>query len=387
MKALVFRRAEARYAAAAITSRLRPGAGAAVGPLKLADVAEPSLPGEGWETITSELSGICGSDLATVNGRSSRYFEPWVSFPFVPGHEVMGRRADGTRVVIEPVLGPEARGFDAPFPGAAPGDADDYSYAIHGDVAAGIQIGYCCDTGGGWGQKLVAHQSQLHVVPDKLSDTEAVMIEPTAVGVHAALKANVAPGATVAVIGAGTQGLVAIAALRRFTPVERIVVAAKYPHQKKLATELGADVVAEPSELARAVRRMTGSFAIGSELSGGADAVIDAAGNQASLTTAIGVARPRGRVVLVGMPGAVSIDMTPLWHRETELVGAYTYGTETLPDGTKARTFALATELVVDADLGRLVTDTYRIEDYVAALDVAANAGRQESVKVCFDHR
>ena len=49
------------------------------------------------------LSGICGSDLATVDGKSSRDFEPLVSFPFVPGHEVFGELEDGTRVVLEPV--------------------------------------------------------------------------------------------------------------------------------------------------------------------------------------------------------------------------------------------------------------------------------------------
>ena len=61
------------------------------------------------------------------------------------------------------------------------------------------------------------------------------MIEPTAAGVHAVLRGNVPEGGTVAVIGAGTMGLTAIAALRKFTQVDAIVVAARYPHQHKAA--------------------------------------------------------------------------------------------------------------------------------------------------------
>ena len=47
---------------------------------------------------------------------------------------------------------------------------------------------------------------------------------------------------------------------------------------------------------------------------------------------------------MMGMPAEVTVDLTGLWHRETELVGAYTYGTETLADGRRVRTFDLAIE-------------------------------------------
>lgn len=387
MKALEFSRKEISYAAAAVSSRLRPGSGARTGPLGLVDANPPALPGEGWHRVTTVLSGICGSDLATVDGRSARYFEPWVSFPFVPGHEVVGRLEDGTRVVLEPVLGHEARGFESPFPGAAPGDGDDYRHLVGGTLEAGIQTGYCASTGGGWATEFVAHDSQLHRIPDSLSDETAVMIEPTAVGVHAALKAGVTPGATVAVIGSGTMGLVAIAALRNLTEAGTILAGAKYPEQHQLALKLGADIVTKPSELGRAVRRETGSFLIGDDLSGGADVVIDAVGNAASVDEAIGIVRPRGRVVLVGMPGRVSVDLTALWHRETELVGAYTYGTEHLGDGSTERTFTLATRLAEQADLGALVSATYPLENYVDAITHAANAGARGAIKVCFDLR
>ncbi|MCP4224726.1 MAG: zinc-binding dehydrogenase, partial [Actinomycetia bacterium] len=202
-----------------------------------------------------------------------------------------------------------------------------------------------------------------------------------------AMKARVTPGSTVAVLGSGTMGLVTVAAVRRFTEASTVIASAKYPEQHALAMKLGADIVVKPSELARAVRRATGSFMIGDDLSGGADVVIDAVGTASSVDEAIGTARPRGRVVLVGMPGRVSVDLTALWHRETELVGAYTYGTEELADGTRRRTFDLATELVEAADLGSLVSATYPIDDYQDAITHAANAGARGAIKVCFDLR
>lgn len=387
MRALEFSRKETRYAAAAVSSRLRPGSGARTGPLELVEAEPPELPGDDWHRVSTILAGICGSDLATVDGRSARYFEPWVSFPFVPGHEVVGHLDDGSRIVLEPVLGHAARGFEPPFAEAAPGDGDDYRHLVAGDLEPGIQTGYCASTGGGWSSELIAHVSQLHPVPDELSDEAAVMIEPTAVGVHAAVKTNARPGDTIAVLGAGTMGLVTIAALRQLTDAGTIIVGAKHPEQQELARALGADIVVAPGEIARSVRRSTGSFLIGKTLSGGADVVVDAVGSAASIDAAIGMARPRGRVVLVGMPGRVDVDLTALWHRETELVGAYTYGTERLPDGTQRRTFDLARELVIAADLGRLVSATYPLERYQDAISHAANAGRRGAIKVCFDLR
>ena len=387
VKALEFSRNEGRYAAAAISSRLRPGSGASAGPLQLVERDPFDLPGDGWHRVTTLLSGICGSDLATVEGRSPRYFEPWVSFPFVPGHEVVGRIEDGSRVVIEPVLGHHARGFEPPFDGAAPGDGNDYRHLVSGDLEPGIQTGYCASTGGGWSTEFVAHSSQLHPVPEKLSDEAAVMIEPTAVGVHGALRAGINDGDTVAIIGAGTMGLTTLAAVRHFANPGTVIVGAKYPEQKDLARELGADLVVAPGELQRAVRRATGSFVVGDDLSGGADVIIDAVGSAATIELAIGSTRPRGRVVMVGMPGKVSLQLTALWHRETELIGAYTYGTERLGDGTTPRTFDLATDLVAEAKLERLVTDVFPLDKYEEALEQAAMAGPRGSVKVCFDLR
>ena len=87
------------------------------------------------------------------------------------------------------------------------------------------------------------------------------------------------------------------------------------------------------------------------------------------------------------MPADVSLDLTGLWHRETELVGAYTYGTETLPDGSQARTFDLAVETADASAAERLLSATYRLDDHDDAIAHASAAGRRGAIKIAFDLR
>ncbi|MFN2608785.1 MAG: zinc-binding dehydrogenase [Acidimicrobiales bacterium] len=390
MRALVFERSLPRYAAARLAGAVAPGLGSRVGPLSLSDIHEPDLPGPGWHRVRPRLAGICGSDLATVDGHSSRYFEPLVSFPFVPGHEVVGELDDGSRVVLEPVLACESRGVLPPCPACAGGHVDRCERLAFGHLEPGLQTGYCSDTGGGWSTALVAHDSQLHPVPDGMTDEAAVMVEPAACAVHAALAAG-AYGRTVLVLGAGTLGLCTVAALRRFAPPSTLMVVAKHPEQRRLARELGADLVVGAEEVRRAVRRTTASLRVGDGLSGGVDVVVDCVGSQSSLADDLAVSRPGGRVVMLGMPATVLVDLTPLWQRQIELVGSYAYGTEdgAAADGTGTapRTFELAFDLVAEAGLDRLVSAAYPLDRYRDAIDHAANAGRRGAVKVVFDLR
>ncbi len=391
MKALQVSRKVARLGLARMVSAISPSAAARIGPLELVTIDPPESLGEGWHHVDTRLSGICGSDLSTIEGHASTYFDDWVSFPFVPGHEVVGELADGTRVVIEPVLGHAARGFALPFPDAAPGDGDDYAHLALPPLEPGIQTGFCHSTGGGWSTTFLAHESQLHHVPYDMSDEAAVMVEPAAGGIHSALLCWPSligiENPIVAVLGAGTMGLCAIAGLRRYVPGVKILVGARYPHQQSLARSLGADVVVAPGELARAVRREVGCHVVGDYLSGGAHVTIDAVGNSGSIATCLQITKPRGRVVLMGMPAEVTVDLTGLWHRETQIVGAYTYGTETMPDGSRRRTFDLAMDTVIACDMARMVSATYPLDDYEDAISHAASAGRRGAVKVVFDLR
>jgi threonine dehydrogenase-like Zn-dependent dehydrogenase len=98
--------------------------------------------------------------------------------------------------------------------------------------------------------------------------------------------------------------------------------------------------------------------------------------------------RPRGTVVLVGMPGKVSVDLAPLWHRELRLVGSYAYGDERpAPDAGPLRSFDLAIDVVGAAGLGSLVSASYPLERYEEAIAHAGAAGRRGAVKVAFDLR
>jgi threonine dehydrogenase-like Zn-dependent dehydrogenase len=401
MRALVVERSLPRFAAARLVSSWSgSGTSAGVGPLRLTDLEAPDLPGPGWHRVRPLLAGICGSDLATLDGRSSRYFEDIVSFPFVPGHEIVGvveeggspeggspegRLAAGTRVVVEPVLGCIARGIDPPCGACGEGRVGGCERVAFGHIAPGLQIGFCADTGGGWSDAgLVAHGSQLHLVPETLSDEDAVMIEPTACAVHGALAAGVEPGDTVAVLGGGTVGLTTTAALRQLASPGALLVGARYGHQRDLAGELGADLAVSPEQLVRAVRRRSRSLTTSGHLTGGADVVVDCVGSADSLAQSLTMVRPRGRVVLMGMPGKVSLDLASLWHREVSLAGAYAYGTER-SGGSVRRTFDIAMEVVAAARLGQLVTARYPIERFEEAVAHAGAAGRRGAVKIVFE--
>ncbi len=394
MKGLLVERSLPRFAAARLFSSIGgSGTSTSVGPLRLTDLEAPDLPGPGWHRVQPLLAGICGSDLATLDGHSSRYFEGIVSFPFVPGHEVVGVVDEGsagglpagTRVVVEPVLGCIPRGIDPPCAACADGRVGGCERVAFGHIAPGLQIGFCADTGGGWSHAgLVAHGVQLHPVPDALSDDDAVMVEPTACAVHAALAAGVEPGDTVAVLGGGTVGLTTTAALRQLASPGALLVGAKYPHQRQLAGELGADLAVTPAQLARAVRRRSRSLTISGQLSGGADIVVDCVGSADSVAQSLEMVRPRGRVVLVGMPGKMNIDLASLWHREVSLAGAYAYGSERTGRSVR-RTFDIAMEVVAAARLGRLVSARYPLERFEEAVAHAGAAGRRGAVKVVFE--
>lgn len=375
MKALLFERKPARYAAAAVAGRLAPGRGARLGPLRLADVDVPALPDPSWVRVRPRLAGICGSDLATIDGHSSRYFEPIVSFPFVPGHEVVGDLDDGRRVVLVPILTCAVRGIDPPCAQCAAGAPNRCERTAFGHLEPGLQTGFCESTGGGWSTLLVAHATQLLDVPAELTDEQAVLIEPTACAVHAARQLG---DGDVAVIGSGTLGLLTVAAIGALRPGTPIVAAAKHPHQKRLARELGAEVVCEPGELARHLRSRTGSWVVDDRLTGGVGQVVDCVGSGASLQQALDVVGPGGTVHAVGMPGVTTLDLTGLWHREIALRGCYAYTPED---------FVSATALVADLDLGRLVTATYPLRRYEDAIAHAAKAGARGAVKIAFDLR
>src|SRR5712664_4128120 len=347
--------------------------------LKLGDVAEPELPTREWVRVMPTLSGVCGSDLAAIGGHASLYLDPLTSYPFVPGHEVVGTLEDGTRVVVEPALGCKVRGVEPPCPRCAEGRPGLCYNVTEGPIEVGLQTGYCADTGGGWGEVLVAHPSQLHVVPTALSDEAAVLIEPFACCVHAALRGGATKDDIVVVSGAGTIGLLTVAAVKLFTPPKRLIAIAKHPTQRDLARKLGADQVVAPADVFQRVRFATGARRLDgmnrSLLLGGAD----------SLNDAVRFTREGGTVVAVGMPGEEKVDWAPIWQRELTVTGAYAYGSE--PKRKGRRTFELALEAAPEMHLEELVGPLFGLGEYRDAIAYAMSAGRLGAVKVGFDLR
>ncbi|MGH9269270.1 MAG: alcohol dehydrogenase catalytic domain-containing protein, partial [Acidimicrobiales bacterium] len=228
--ALELYRSAPRYLAARALGPVLPGLLAGpLSPLRLVDRDEPRPTAEGWARLRPLLAGICGSDLNTLSGGSSFYFTALVSMPFVPGHEVVARLLDdvdglkaGDRVVLDPILSCSARGVVPPCSPCSAAEPGLCERVTGGHVSPGLQTGYCADTGGGWGGMLVAHRSQLHRVPEGMSDAAAVMVEPLACAVRAARRGGVERDATVLVVGAGAVGLLTLLALKEFTEAGKV---------------------------------------------------------------------------------------------------------------------------------------------------------------------
>src|ERR671914_961659 len=367
-------------------------------PLQLEEIPEPELPTPEWVRVKPLLSGICGSDLGTLSSENSPYFSPITSPPFVMGHEVVGEVTDdnsafraGERVVLEPSLGCTVRGIEPPCAYCASGRHALCLNVARGDISPGIQTGFCRDTGGGWSQgTLVAHPSQLHRVPDAVSDESAVAIEPLACAVHAALGA--APGDTTLVIGAGSVGLFTVAALRHLTDAGRIICVAKHERQKNEALRLGATEVVHPKETYTKLPEMLGTTVYKPELGkpvvmGGAGKVFECVGAPGTMEDALRLAAPGAEVTLVGMPGAKSpLDLTALWYKEVSLAGSYAYSVENY-QGEKTSSFQLALSIAPKIELQTLVGPSFQLDSYKEAIAAARTAGREGHVKVVFDHR
>jgi L-iditol 2-dehydrogenase len=353
----------------------------------------PPLRGDDWVRLRPILSGICGTDMGLLTGHASAVLSPFASFPAVLGHEVVGTVEEtGQRVVLDPIISCTVRGLE-PCGRCAAGQARFCLRATDGDLSPGMLVGYCADLPGAWSDGMVVHTSQLHPVPDQLSDEVAVLLEPFSVALHAVLAGPPESGARVLVIGGGTLGLCTVAALRLVAPRAEVVVLARHDAQRAMGERLGAAVAAGGRDAAvQAAIRHAGARAHRSilgqtVLSGGFAQVYDAVGNRRSLADAMRVAEPGGRVVLVGGPGEVGgLDWTLAWSHELRLDGTYVYGAEpTLPGSP--HTFDEAIRLLLanpELPLGELVTHRFRLEEWRRGMSVSLSRGKAGAIKVVF---
>ncbi len=401
LHALVYRKSIPRYLLMrAGSKRIKSLETSRFSPLQLEDAPDSGLPTPQWVRVKPLLSGICGSDLGTLSSENSPYFSPITSPPFVMGHEVVGEVVEGNsgfrageRVVLEPALGCTVRGIDPPCPYCASGRHALCLNVARGNISPGIQTGFCHDTGGGWSHRsLVAHPSQLHRVPDAVSDEAAVAIEPLACAVHAALQAAPVPGDTILVIGAGSVGLLTVAALRHLTDAGRIICVAKHERQRNEALRLGATEIVHPKETYTRLPQMLGATVYKPELGkpvvmGGAAKVFECVGAPGTVEDALRLARPGSEVTLVGMPGAKStLDLTALWYKGLRLAGSYAYSVENYR-GEKTSSFGLALSIAPEIELQTLVGPSFPLDSYKEAIATARSAGREGHIKVVFDHK
>jgi threonine dehydrogenase-like Zn-dependent dehydrogenase len=372
--------------------------------LQYREVPEPKLPGPDWVKIKTRYGGICGSDMGLIFLHTSFALEPLNSSSFVIGHENLGTIAEagagvegfsvGDRVVADPYLSCDARGISEPCDYCRRGDTNLCQHFTDGDLAPGLIIGSCSDTGGSWGPFFVAHKNHLFHVPENVSDESAALIDPFCTSLHAVLRNYPDDETTVLVIGAGMVGLGTVLALRALGSRARITVLARYPSQAETAQAQGADEVIltrNGPDVYQAVAELTGARLFKPSLGkrvivGGADLVFDCVGSDETLDDALRFTASGGTMVLVGAADIPkNVDWTHIWLNELTVRGSYACGTETY-QGRKVKTYQLALEMMAQGkiDLAPFLTHRFRLADYKKALATTAAKGRNGVIKSAF---
>jgi threonine dehydrogenase-like Zn-dependent dehydrogenase len=278
----------------------------APGTVELLDVPEPD-PAPGDVLVQVRAAGICGSELH--GARRPGFRKP----PLIMGHEFAGVSADGTAVVINPIL--------------SCGRCAECQRGLRNVCRNREIIGV--HRAGGFAERVAVPASALRPVPPDLPWEAAALIEPAANAVHAwnradgALGANGARGAQVAVIGCGAIGLLCAA----------------------MALSGGADRVdvcdLSPERLAAA--RRVGAGSVGPSLSGEYDVVMDAVGSAATRAASVAHQRPEGVAIWLGLAEEeAGFDANALVRSEKRVLGSFAYR-----DGE----FAHAAALIRDWDV------------------------------------
>ena len=367
------------------------------------EVPEPSLPGPQWVRVKTRYGGICGTDLHSICQEDSPALSAFVSSPFTFGHENVGAVAEvgpevegfspGDRVVVEPLLPCATRGIEEPCEFCRRGEFSLCQSFTEGDLAPGLSIGHCRDTGGGWSPFFAAHQSQLFRVPDSVSDENAVMVESFCGALHSVARNLPRDDDTVLVLGSGVMGLCVVAALRALEVRARVIVVAKYPFQGEMASNCGADdvIYLGQTDYAQAVAEALGGEwsmpVLGKPiLAGGAHVVYECVGSARSIDDSLRLARSGGVVALVGLATFPrGVEWTAIWLKELAVKGSVWYGIETV-QGRRVRGFQQALQWMEEGklDLAPMVTHRFKLDDYKKALAVTTHKRRHRVIKSVF---
>lgn len=206
-----------------------------------------------------------------------------------------------------------------------------------------------------------------HHLPDSLSFGEGALLEPLAVGMHAATEARIHPGDTAVVSGCGTVGMLTSASALA-GGAARVLVSDVSPVKLAIAARIPGMVPVDlrSEDLEEVVRERTAGW--------GTDVVFEASGAPAAHDTLWKLGAPGDRTVLVGIPvEPVAVDVTEVQARETTVETVFRY----------ANVHQRAIDLVAAGriDLSPFITHTYAMDDAVAAFDRVAE-GRPGDVKI-----
>jgi threonine dehydrogenase-like Zn-dependent dehydrogenase len=408
MRALVFENSPPRIVATKLFSLLTPRAFVGpLAPMQLREVPDPALPADDWLVLRTRLCGVCGSDTKQIylNGSFDNPMTGFISFPQVLGHEVVGTvervgpavrtRKPGDRVVLNPWLSCVTRGLPL-CEWCQRGDLAQCLNFRRGALEPGIHHGNSAQATGGFAPFLPAHESQCIPIPDGVSDEAAVLADPFSVSFHSIVHAPPPEAGIALVYGCGTLGLCAIAALRALHPGVRVLAVARFAHQGRLATKLGAHAVlphAPARELIAAVARETSAEEVQPwrglpVLNGGVDVVYDTVGKPDTLEVGIRVTKSRGRISVTGVEAPRRFEWTPLYFKEIAVIGSNAFGVEAL-GGRRQHAMEWYLELIRThgVDVTPILTHRFALDDYRAAFLTGHDQGASGAVKMLFDYR
>ncbi|MBW2267148.1 MAG: alcohol dehydrogenase catalytic domain-containing protein [Deltaproteobacteria bacterium] len=277
-------------------SEVRAGVFFGNGKFDLQRFTRPSPP-PGGMLLQVEAVGMCGSDLAQLDGVAH---VPGETSPVVPGHEIVGRifaKADdcespmavGTRVAVDQVLRcGRCSACQAQRPHCE--NMRVYGYGFGLDEGAGLW--------GGYGEYMALKAgTHLAPLPENIPAAELTLFEPLSSAINWFDKTGLVPGETIVIQGPGHMGLT-LTALARTMGAGKIVVTGMGSDRLRFeaALALGADAVVDIED--KDVREELAAVTHGAM----ADVVVDMApGSTATIPLAVELARPGGRILLAGL--------------------------------------------------------------------------------------
>lgn len=325
-------------------------------------VAEP---GAGQVLIDVAMGGICGSDLHYYH--NGGFGDIRVKEPMVLGHEISGRvtaigdgvsrELDGQAVAVNPS---RPCGQCEYCHSGLPNHCTDMRFYGSAMRTPHIQ--------GAFQQALIADASQCAVVEPSTSMAVAAFAEPFSVALHAVSRAGGLAGKRVLVTGCGPIGAAVIAAVAYHGALE-IVATDVDDFPLQCAKELGADRVIN-------VATSEDSPDPGSTSKGYFDIMIEASGNEAAVRSGLDWLKPRGVLVQLGLGGEITLPQNKIVAKEIEIRGSFRFHEE----------FNWAVELLNagKVNVQPIITDTFRVEDAVAAFDAASDRSRTMKVQIDF---